>query len=118
MKLKKDLNYDKQLNEPKVERREKDQHDHHQLRHHGMENMKDHGAYQDQRKIRENTMDMDQQTIVFHLVLAKEENQMITEIPIETYRGIHRFSMTRKRNELEIIVYFEKHTEISRLESP
>ena len=63
-------------------------------------------------------MDMDQQTIVFPVLLAKEKNQMIKEIPSETYRGMNKFGMTRKTNELEIIVYFEKHTEISRLKPP
>jgi hypothetical protein len=65
---KRDLNYDKMLNVAKVVMQDYDQH--HWLIHYDMENMKDHDAYQDQRKKQENTMDMDQQMIKFHVHLA------------------------------------------------
>lgn len=64
-----DLNYDKQLNETKVMLQEDDHH--HQREHHDMGNTKDHDAYQDQTKIQVNTMDMDQQKIRFHGLLAR-----------------------------------------------
>ncbi len=71
---------------------------HHWLIHHDMENMKDHDAYQDRRKKQENTMDMDQQRIKFHVQLAEKKPNhriiYILQIKLKTYRRIHRFRMS------------------------
>ena len=70
---KKDSDYDTMLNVAKEELQEYDLH--HWLEHHDMGNMKDHDAYQDQRKTQESIMDMDRRKIKYFLQLP-EKNHM------------------------------------------